>query len=257
MQFGKMIRDTDAFDLFFCLPDSFSAAVMGAATGAAKRVGYKKELRQVLLTDSFNKPEGLHRADEYLRLLSLFCEKPVANADVRLQHQFAKEDHIVVNINSEASSRRLTVEKGVELLSTLRNAVSQKIVLVGAPKEKPFVDSVLEGLVNKERVENLAGATSLRALAKLLASARVVLTTDSGPAHLANALGTHTVVLFGAGDEKNTAPYNEALRSVIRLGQLSCEPCEKNVCLRYGIPQCLERLDSQKIVSTVEMHLNG
>jgi len=62
-------------------------------------------------------------------------------------------------------------------------------------------------------------------------------------------------VLFGAGNENETTPYNQNLRTIIRLNQLSCEPCEKNVCVRYGIPQCLEQLNSPMIVSEVIAHL--
>jgi ADP-heptose:LPS heptosyltransferase len=256
LKFGKQIKQSEAFDLFFCLPDSFSSALMGAATGAERRIGYKNEWRQVLLTDSYSKPEGLHRADEYIRLIELFTNKSIAPADVSLHHQFHKADYVVVNINSEASSRRLTVAKAVELLNLLRNSIQQKIVLVGAPKEKEFVDTILEQLNDRSNIENLAGKTSLLQLAEVLASAKLMLTTDSGPAHLANALGTHTIVLFGAGKESNTAPYNKNLRNIIRLGQLSCEPCEKNSCVRYGVPQCLERLDSNRIIETVKLHLN-
>ncbi|HET7896057.1 MAG TPA: glycosyltransferase family 9 protein, partial [Flavisolibacter sp.] len=68
-QFGKMIGRTESFDLFISFPDSFSSALMGMATGAAKRVGYKKEGREILLTNSFTRPKGLHRAEEYVRLL--------------------------------------------------------------------------------------------------------------------------------------------------------------------------------------------
>jgi heptosyltransferase II len=128
--------------------------------------------------------------------------------------------------------------------------------LIGAPKEKDFVASVLSQLPHREGIESLAGKTSLPQLAELLATASVMLTTDSGPAHLSNALGTQTVVLFGAGDETHTAPYNGHLRTVIRLGQLSCEPCEKNICVRYGVPQCLERLDSMDIIQKVKQHLS-
>ena len=256
MQFGNQIKQTENFDLFFCLPDSFSAAIMGAATGAEKRIGYKKELRQILLTDAYSKPQGLHRAEEYIQLIELFTGKQAKPADVSLQHQFPKKNYVVVNINSEASSRRLTVGKAVELLNLLRNSIEQKIILISAPKEKEFVDSVLMQLDNSFNIENLAGKTSLLQLAEMLASAQLMLTTDSGPAHLANALGTHTIVLFGAGKEINTAPYNKDLRNIIRLGQLSCEPCKKNICVRYGIPQCLERLDSNRIIETVKLHLN-
>jgi heptosyltransferase II len=256
MQFGKGIKQVGKFDLFFCLPDSFSAAVMGWATGSGKRVGYKKELRQLLLTDSFKKAKGLHRVEEYIRLLELFTNKEATLPDVSLQHNFTKTGHVVVNINSEASSRRLTVTKAVELLDFLRSSIEQKIILIGAGKEREFVDSVVSKLKNRHNVENLAGQTSLPQLVELLASAQLMISTDSGPAHLANALGTHTVVLFGAGNESNTAPYEKQLRNIIRLGELSCEPCEKNVCQRYETPQCLERLSSHRIVETVKLHLS-
>jgi heptosyltransferase II len=137
----------------------------------------------------------------------------------------------------------------------LRNATQEKIVLIGAPREKPFIDQVFSKLAYIDGVENMAGKTSLPQLAQLLASAQVLLTTDSGPAHLANALKTHTVVLFGAGNEANTAPYNKEYRTVIRLGKLSCEPCQKNICVRYDIPQCLEQLSAPMIISHAMAHL--
>jgi heptosyltransferase II len=256
LQFGKRIKQAGTFDLFFCLPDSFSAAVMAWATGSNKRVGYKNELRQLLLTDSFKKVKGLHRVEEYIRLLELFTKKEGTIPDVSLQHNFTKAGHLVVNINSEASSRRLTVTKAVELLDFLRSSIQQKIVLIGTAKEREFVDSVVEKLKDRQNVQNLAGQTSLHQLAEVLASAQLMISTDSGPAHLANALGTHTIVLFGAGNESNTAPYEKRWRNIIRLGELSCEPCEKNVCMRYETPQCLERLSSHRIVETVKLHLS-
>jgi ADP-heptose:LPS heptosyltransferase len=192
----------------------------------------------------------------YKTLLKRYTGKALPKTPVRLQHRFPKEDYMVANINSEASSRRLTEQKAVELLRALQPAVSQKIILIGAPREALFVDGVLKRL-DSNQVESRAGKTTLPQLVQLLASAKVVLTTDSGPAHLANALGTDTVVLFGAGNEQETAPYNSELRTVIRLGQLSCEPCKKNVCVRYGIPQCLERLESTQIVAEVAARLNN
>jgi lipopolysaccharide heptosyltransferase II len=253
--FGKKIKSTDTFDLFFCLPDSFSSAIMGRAAGAKERIGYKKEFRQLLLTHAYSKPTGLHRVEEYIRLLELFTKLPAAPFDISLHAAVPKQDQVVVNINSEAASRKLTVAKAVELLALLQKTVRQKIILIGAPKEREFTEAVLALLPDSQGIENAAGATSLPQLANILASARVLLSTDSGPAHLANALGTPTVVLFGAGNEKNTAPYNKEGRTIIRLGQLSCEPCEKNICTRYATPQCLERLDSGRIVSTVQQYL--
>jgi heptosyltransferase II len=254
-RFGREIQKQERFDLFFCLPDSFSSAVIGWASGAQKRIGYKKELRSFLFTHAYNKPSGLHRVDAYKALLEKYTGYKTSAATIRLHHVFTKEEYIIVNINSEASSRRLTEQKAVELLMLLGQTVQTKTILIGAPKETPFVDGVLKKLPYGH-IESLAGKTNLPQLVQLLASAKLVLSTDSGPAHLANALGTYTIVLFGAGNEQETAPYNSELRTIIRLGQLSCEPCEKNICVRYGTPQCLERLDSLQIVNEVVSQLN-
>lgn len=257
VRFGKMIKDSTVFDLFFSLPDSFSSAVIGFASGAKKRIGFKNEARSLFLTHSYKKPGGLHRVNEYISLLELFTGKKAGAPEVWLQHQYPKKAGIVVNINSEAQSRRLTVSKAVEEIKALRNAVDLPIVLIGAPKEKAFVAEVFERLEKKENIENLAGNTALPALVEVLASASLMLSTDSGPAHLANALGTKTVVLFGAGNENNTAPYNTAFNTVIRLNQLSCEPCLKNVCVRYKVPQCLQQLDVAVIINKTVQQLQN
>ncbi|MDQ6888895.1 MAG: hypothetical protein M3Z56_01250, partial [Bacteroidota bacterium] len=83
---------------------------------------------------------------------------------------------------------------------------------------------------------------------------KVVLSTDSGVAHLSNALGVPTVVLFGAGDENKTAPFNKEKCTTIRLGQLSCEPCENNTCKRFGTPKCLTLLSEKMIIDEVLKH---
>ena len=92
VQYGQRVRKTEKFDLFFCLPDSFSAAIMGAATGAKKRIGYKKELRQVLLTDSYRKPGNLHRAEEYTSLIEFFVNQKPEPVDVFFESQVRKKE---------------------------------------------------------------------------------------------------------------------------------------------------------------------
>jgi lipopolysaccharide heptosyltransferase II len=256
VRFGNAIRAKENFDLFFCLPNSFSSALMGYATSAKKRIGYQKELRSWLLTDYFKQPKRIHRVEEYITLLEFYTGQKAGAPNVQLHHAFKKKEHVVVNINSEASSRRLTINKAIEEINVLRKQTDQQIFLIGAPKEKVFVDEVFNGLQTQNNIQNLAGETNFLSLIELLASAQVMLTTDSGPAHLANALGTHTVVLFGAGKESNTAPYNKDARTIVRLNKLSCEPCQKNVCVKYKIPQCLQQLDAEMIVSKVKEQLS-
>jgi ADP-heptose:LPS heptosyltransferase len=254
-RFGRSIRATERFDLYFSLPDSFSAGLIGFATGARQRVGFKAQGRGFLFSKTYTKPAQLHRVEEYMVLLERYSGKKTGNTSVELKNPFPKDEYVIININSEASSRRLTVAKAVELITALHSEVNRTILLIGAPKEVPFVSAVYE-LLPKDRIENRAGTTGMTDLIRLIGSARYVLTTDSGPAHLANALGTPTLVLFGAGNEANTAPYNKAIIQAVRLGKLSCEPCRKNVCVRYDVPQCLEQLNSYAIVATIKKELD-
>ncbi len=250
-RFGKMIAAQQRYDLFICLPNSFSAAVMARATGAKMSIGYKKELRSWLLTKTYNQPANLHRVETYMHLLQQYAGVNIPTPPVQLQVTNAtRKDIVIVNINSEASSRRLPPAKAVEFITALRNKVRHDLVLIGSLAEQAFVNEVYAALPDKQGIGNEAGKTSLHQLLSLLASARVMLTTDSGPAHLANALGTHTVVLFGAGNELSTAPFN-ANKTILRLGQLPCEPCVNNECKLYGSPRCLELLDQQLVTQAV------
>ncbi|MBS1526231.1 MAG: glycosyltransferase family 9 protein [Bacteroidetes bacterium] len=256
LRFGKKLRP-EKYDLFFCLPESISSAVMGWATGAKKRVGYAKEGRSFLLTHSYKKAPGQHRVDEYVALLEQFTGQPIADRKVEIKYE--KKDKIrlvLVNFNSEAISRRMPADKARRLLDTLCQTFTDlQFGLIGSSKEKNFIDSLAIGTDDKQIV-NFAGTTNLAQLAGYMASAEAVLTTDSGPAHLANSLGVPTVVLFGAGDESNTAPYNKDLLTVIRAGKLDCEPCVRNTCKLYGVPKCMELLDELKIVNALKRYLN-
>jgi len=257
-KFGKEIASKEKYDLFFCLPDSISSAVMAKATGATKRIGYKKELRSLFLTNSYDKKQNLHRVEEYIDLLQQFTNTTFNSINVELDNQQQqKKNSIIININSEASSRRLPQEKAISIINAVRKNIDAEIILIGAPKEKEFVDSVFNSLSDKANVSNIAGQTDLAQLIQIMSSCKAMLTTDSGPAHVANALGTNTIVLFGAGNEKNTSPYNKLHGKTMRLGQLSCEPCLNNKCKRFGVPECLLRLDENIIVNTVKESLNN
>ena len=252
-KFGKMIAAQKKYDLFFCLPDSFSSAIMAHATAATQRVGFKKELRAVFLTGVYTKQKGLHRVEEYVDLLKQFTQKEIVVPPVQLKTGAAiKGNAVVININSEADSRRLPAEKAISIINAVRSSIDNEIILVGSNKEAGFVHKVINYLPDKTNITNKAGKTSLPELLQLFAGSALVLTTDSGPAHVANALGVHTIVLFGAGNENNTAPYNKDNRTIIRLGQLACEPCASNTCKLYGVPQCLVRLDENLITAAVK-----
>lgn len=255
-EFGKKIRKEKKYDLFFCLPDSLSAATMGAAVHAKKSIGFKKNVRFLLLTNIYKKNKKLHRVEEYVDLLSQFVKKKIdVPAVCLIPNENKCLNTLIININSEASSRRLPKEKAISIINRIRKNIHNEIILIGSPAESQFVNEVYEMLDDNKNISNLAGQTSLPQLVNLFTSCKAMLSTDSGPAHLNNALRKNTLVLFGAGNEFNTAPYNKDFCTVIRLNKLACEPCVNNKCELYGIPECLLQLDENVIVEKLKIIL--
>lgn len=253
-EFSKVIKDE--YDLFFSLPDSFSSALLGFFSGAKERIGYSSQFRDLLLTRVYKKPKNLHRVEEYCFLLKDFDKQALRDIKVNLDIEPNKEVldinaryKIAVNINSEAQSRRMSISKWARVIERILRETDSYIILTGSKKDINRVNWLMESLENKEKVLNLAGKTSLINLSSIIKSCDLMLSTDSGPAHLANALGVKTIVLFGAGDERNTAPYNKEILKVIRIN-LDCSPCLKNTC-KYKVPICLENIEEEAILNAV------
>ncbi len=251
-RFGWSLR-SGKFDAAVTLPHSFSSGWLARVTGATVRVGYPGDGRSPLLTHVIKPlPPGTHRVARYAHLLSPWLTDPTA--DLRVGFAVAVSPKLVgpkpwlgLNIHSEASSRRMSVEKWTRVADALIEQTGGTVVLTGAPKEKPRTDALAERIARPDHVLNLAGQTTAVELAAVFSGLSVVITGDTGPAHLADAVGTPTVVLFGASDERETAPFNRERSVGLRLDGLFCAPCVKNVC-RFGTVACLEGLEEAMIV---------
>jgi ADP-heptose:LPS heptosyltransferase len=99
----------------------------------------------------------------------------------------------------------------------------------------------------KTAAVNLGGRTTLRELASLYRDASLVITTDSGPMHLAAAVGTPVVALFGPTDPARTGPYGRGHR-IIRRG-ISCSPCFRKQC---EAPRCMTEISVEDVFAAVK-----
>ncbi len=256
-QFGKMIGEKHNYDLFFCLPNSFSSAWMGFFTGSRKRIGYKKEWRSFLLSHSYSMPKGEHRVEDYVRLLTLFSEAELPSVKVRLNKPLGESKllpsgkNLLFNINSEAQSRRIPIELAVRLIHEIYQKYNFNIILTGSPKEVAYTSRLVNKLGAEIPVFNFTGKTSLSELIQIVSGVDVIVSTDSGIAHLGNAFSVKTVVLFGAGDERSTRPYNSENLQIIRKPGLACAPCVSNTC-KYQHTNCLRELDVDLILKGLE-----
>jgi heptosyltransferase-2 len=159
--------------------------------------------------------------------------------------------YVVFNVNAEAQSRRLPLEKWIALGNRLLQPEPQgiKIVFIGTSGERPRVAEVIQAIEPKEHLLDLSGKTSVRDLAMLFRDADAVVSNDSGPMHLANAVGAPLVTFIGAADPIETEPFNKGNTIVINK-QLECSPCIKNRC-RFPTVRCLEQITVDEIYQSV------
>lgn len=246
----------EGFDLYLTFPRSFIAALTGVLAGAKKRVGYKAEGRGWLLTVALPEDgQRRHRVEGYLRLLEPFGEVPQTfppEIEVEacllegVRGLTAGEKLVVFNTGATYGEAKCwPPERFVELgRGLIRRGL--KIALVGGPKEvernRRIAREVGQGIMD------LTGRTTIRQLAALLKMCHCLVTNDTGPMHLAAAVGTPVVALFGSTDPSLTGPLGEGHKVIRR--EIPCSPCFKRVCPE-GHHQCMERISADEVQEAV------
>jgi heptosyltransferase-2 len=278
-RYGQTLRrQPGPYELFITLPPSFSSALIGYGVGSPVRAGFEAAGRRFLLTHAFPKRRGIHLVHAYRYLLQDLQEArpdlwtsrlPPATAVTRIRFPFAAEErrtsflpkqpewkYVVCNVNAEAQSRRLPLPTWAALGQKLlqHKSARVKLVFIGAPAERPRVAEVIRMLPRQEHVLDFTGETSVRELALLLRDADAVATNDSGPMHLANAVGAPLVTWIGAADPVETEPFN-AGQTIVLNKRLPCSPCVKNRC-RFPTVRCLEQITVDEIYQNVLNLLN-
>jgi len=142
-----------------------------------------------------------------------------------------------------------------KVMTLLSNKGKVPMVLVGGVQEAKKAEVLVKGLKNTVEVYNLAGKTNLADLASLLSLSTVHLGVDSGAVHIAAAVGTPTVSVFGPSNYQEWAPRGEKHKVV--LGKGDCVPCGKKGCNHSGYSRCLVELSPYTIVGVVEEILKG
>lgn len=134
-----------------------------------------------------------------------------------------------------APSRRWPAARFAELARRL-SGQGTRVLVLGGPADRERTGRVAGA---GERAVDLGGATTLPGLAGAMLASQAVVSNDTGPAHLAAALGRPLLVLWGAGDPRQTRPLGEAVRLAGHFG-LPCVPCVENRCPRRGEGYVLE-----------------
>ncbi len=172
------------------------------------------------------------------------------------------EPYLVLNPNAGelALERRWSVERFAALADDLAAVFPGKLVTVGAPAEKAYVRRMLDQVRARERVIDLAGETSLPELVALFAEARLLVSNDTGPLHLACAVGTPTVAIFGPETPVLFGPRGPQHRIVYR--GLACSPCltvhnGRSVTCPYRTTHCVDGVTGAEVFQAARAMLEA
>jgi ADP-heptose:LPS heptosyltransferase len=122
------------------------------------------------------------------------------------------------------------------------------VVLIGSSDDRRDVDQ-LRAFVKGSFVD-LSGILPVGCLPALLSRARVLVTNDSGPMHVAAAIGTPVVAMFGPTSALRTGPYGPGHH--ILAGQVPCSPCFSRVCRHAPELECLHLIKPNEVVEAVQ-----
>lgn len=232
-----------SFDTGLLLTNSFGSALLFALARIPSRWGYSRSGRHFLLTRSISPPSPLsrrHQLEFYLDLVeSLGFPSPApelkltvlpeekAQAREFLSSRGIDEKKPVVLLNPGAyygPAKRWPPEYYACLSEYLQKQA--QVVIIGSPAERPLAQAIRDKMARAPFV--ITGETDIRNLAGILSLADLCVTNDSGPMHMANAVKTPVVALFGPTDPDITRPFHPP-SSFIQKKPV-CWPCSYREC---------------------------
>jgi len=237
-------RDFDAAIIFtVCTQSALPAALLCRMAGIPLRLAHVRENPYELLSDWVPESDlridsarhevrrqldlvarvGWRSADERLRFA--LREADVARVDALLEQDGQLGPLIVLHVGATAASRRWPAERFGAVADELARRLGARIVFTGSASEQALVATARGAM--RARSRSLAGELSLGELGALLARADLVVTNNSGPAHLAAAVGTPVVDLYALTNPQHT-PWQVPAR--VLNHPVACRNCLKSVC---------------------------
>lgn len=232
------------YDLGILLTNSFSSALWFWRGNVQNRIGYADHFRSILLNYPIPFPstrETQHLVTTYKMLLEPLGI-PLSNTDPKLYVSYEEKitaqkqlsdlgiasSNIIVGINPGAAygaAKCWIPDRFQEVVKKLIENPKIVVLFFGDKAGTPLVNEICK--VFPERVINFAGKTNLRQFMALIQCCHIFLTNDSGPMHMASALGIPLLALFGSTSDVATGPYRGG--KVIHK-HVSCSPCYRREC---------------------------
>jgi lipopolysaccharide heptosyltransferase I len=233
----------ERFDIVVDLQGLLRSGLLTRLTGAPRRIGLSDAREGARLFYNEIVPVArAHALERYLLAAHhLGCATGPIEFPLGLPLITDYRSLIAVNPSARWPTKLWGDHKFAELI---RQLPQDRVVLTGTAADAPRLTQL------GPQVRNLAGKTDLFELAELYRQCAVVITNDSGPMHLAAAVGTPVVAIFGASDPTLTGPYGQ--HHVILRAGIPCSPCLKVRCANPVKMECMQRVTVEQVLEAAQ-----
>lgn len=262
----RQLREA-GYDVAVDLQGLARSALLVRASGAPVRVGLTsaRECARLAYTVTAGPREAeVHAVDRYLQVLRTLGVAPPTKPRFALAVPRGARDRVEARLADEGvsgrfvclapgarwESKRWPAERFAELAARLAAEQGVEVVVVGGEEDRSRAEVILQRVGSAAR--DWTGRTTLAELAALLERAALLVSNDSGPMHLAAALGTPVVAVFGPTNPARTGPYGP--RTAVVTSAAHCAPCYRRRCRRWI---CLRGVRVEEVHRQVSALLRG
>jgi len=245
LNFVRLLKNK-GFDTVFLLHRSFSRALLCRLAGIEERIGHYTKKRSFLLTKKITPPkkDSLHRIDYYLDVIEkaglrvedryldfVFSPEDQKAVDDFLNRNSVSPEDFVVALNPGGNwyPKRWPKEHWQRLADKLIAELKAKVIITGSVTDLTLAKQIQDGMKEKPLVA--CGVFNIKQLGALAKRVDLFITADTGPLHIANAVGAKKIIaIFGPTAKDITGPYPET-NVVILQKDVGCViPCYKVHC---------------------------
>lgn len=165
------------------------------------------------------------------------------------------DKHPVVALNPGASHpvNRWSTARFAALADRVSNELNAAVIIVGGPGDTPLAHEI--DSQSRSHPLILTGTTTLLQLGAVLEKSAVLVSGDTGPMHMATAMRTPVIALFGAADPARTGPTGSGNR-IIQAAGLDCVPCRSRKCGNSRYLECMERITVDDVFEAIKKMLD-
>lgn len=257
-RFLKQQLKIDQYDLTIDMQGLLLTGLIGWCSGAPMRIGFAKAREGSPLFYTHKVHAAQTRKQVVKHYLQLLGPLAIKNYDMQMVMPIAREHHefaegvfarydiagdqkvVVLNPSTSWTTKCWPAVYFSKLANLLQDKANAEIIILGGPGDIPLVEKIVSGI--SRPVINLAGRTSLKELAAVVQKSHLFIGGDTGPLHIAAAVGTPTISLFGPTDPRIYAPLGKKHMAIVT--DVVCRNCHKRTCKNFI---CMDRIRPEEV----------